>query len=388
MGASPRKFYLTYLLTITLLFGVIAQLEGPIRWTREAEGGGESAFFVGNEPSEVVTLILGGLRALAVDAIWVRAMTAQEERQWHEIVLLMNLIQQLQPHFEEVYIFNGWNMAYNISHEAETLEEKWGWILEGYNFLRLGARKNPHLYRIKFWAGWVLFDKMSQNFDPKQRQYFVERYMKENNGRHPLIDAGLWFERANRTPGYQLKVHRTMMVHAYARLAEFYYLRNQDKKFWEAVERRSQLIEEVLQQDPENEGAINVREEWLLYLSRLTRAGEQLPNMSAQPAEAASALQQVLEEWDREVQPKHNPYGVLANRERARLAAVLAEDALARLKDEKAACQYWLQAYASLQILFLKFPEIPNLKEELDRVKSGLERLGCKMPQESSEDDI
>ncbi|MBI2191357.1 MAG: hypothetical protein HYU36_05180 [Planctomycetes bacterium] len=387
MGHSLKRTGIVYLVTVALLFGVLAQLLEPIRWTREAEGTAAPELFAGSEPSEVVTLLLGGFRALAVDVIWVWAMNAQEERQWHEIVFLMNLIAQLQPRFEEAYVYNGWNMAYNIAHEAETLEEKWGWILEGYNFLRMGARRNPHLYRIKFWAGWVLFDKIAQNFDPDQRQFYTGRYLRENANRQPLSDAGLWFERAHRTPGYQLQAHRTMMVHAYVRLGETYFLQDDEKRFEESLTRVYQHLDEILRYSPENDYAIRLGEEWNWNRQMIARGHEALQRLASNPQQASENLRQILSEWETEVHPQHNPFGVVANRELARTAAALAGDATERLRDEKAACSYWIKAQASLQKLLRRWPENPILQRELEAAAASLQHLGCPSPAEIPDEE-
>ena len=362
--ANPGKTYLCYALTLALLFGVVAQLQGPIRWTREAEGTGHTDPFLENTPNQVLLLLLGGFRAIAVDVLWVRAMEAQDDHKWHEIDLQMKLILQLQPNFAEAIIFQAWNVAYNISHEGETLEEKWGWVMRGYNCCRTGVRRAPHLYEPKFWAAWILFDKIAMNLMPEQRVYFTRRYMEENNGRHPLRDAGLWFERAYKTPGRQLLAHRMMMAYADSRLAEFYYLRGNVERMQASLTRMAQFISEILKEypDPEAVKALALRWETFEVLDR--KKQEAMSRLDTDPDGAIKSLEEVLAGWEKEFEG--NPWGVVTNGERAEICLVLAKDAFDRLQTPGRACGYLKRSYVSFRRLAEKYTEVRDLTKRME----------------------
>lgn len=378
MSTDPRKTYLTYAITVVLLFGVVAQLQGPIKWTREAEGMAHSEMLVESAPNDAMLLLLGGFRAIAVDLIWVSAMNAQEDGKWHEIHLLMQLITRLQPHFAEAYIFNAWNQAFNISHETEDLEEKWGWVMAGYDFLRQGVRRNPHLYEIKFWAGWLLYTKVAENLDADQRIYFTRRYMEENDGRHPLRDAGLWFERAYKTPSDQLLAHRNMMAQPYARLADFYYLRGDEERMRAALVRMFQHLTEISQDYDDQSSLVELARSWMEFgrLRARTRAASVW--IKAKPEKAVAALEKVFEQWEKEFEG--NPFGVVINGERAKVGWLLADDAILRLQSEERACKYLEKAYLSLRRLAKRHKEVADLSSQVEEVANLLKKHGCRSP--------
>lgn len=374
MSPNPKRTLLVYAVTVVLLFGVIAQLLGPIQWTREAEGTSETNIFTSEEPwSMVGTLMLAGFRAIAVDLLWVRVMDAQQEGQWHEIVFLNDLIIQLQPRFEEAYIFNGWNMAYNIHHEAETREEKYGWIMAGYNLLRTGARRNPQLYQVKFWAGWVLFDKVAGDYN--NASYYIERYMAENNGRHPFRDAAVWFERAYYTPGRQLWAHRMMMTTAYVRLAEYHYIRKEETRFQESLKSMYRLSQEILREDPENDVARNLLTSWGFYLRQRGMRREAAAWLQANPEKAIAELKKLLALWEKELEG--NPYGIVPNAEASMAGRFLGDDELNRQKNTKAACEYYQAAYKSLKLVSQRTRNYENLDKQVKELEELLEKHDC-----------
>ncbi len=99
------------------------------------------------------TVATGAFRGLVVDALWIRADRLKEDGQFFDAKQLAEWITVLQPRFAEVWEFQAWNMAYNISVAIpETKpDQRWHWIKNGYELLRdQGIEKNPKsilLYR-------------------------------------------------------------------------------------------------------------------------------------------------------------------------------------------------------------------------------------------------
>jgi len=357
---------------------VTAQLQGPIKWTREAEGMAHSEALVESAPNDAMLLLLGGFRAVAVVVVWISAMNAQEEGKWHEIRPLMQLITRLQPHFAEAYIFNAWNQAFNISHETEGLEDKWGWVMAGYDFLREGVRRNPHLYEIKFWAGWLLYTKVAENLDTEQRIYFTRRYMEDNDGRHPLRDAGIWFERAYKTPSNQLLAHRNMMAHPSARLADFYYLRGDEARMRAALLRMFQHLTQISQNYDDQASLVELQRSWIEFgrLRARTRAASAW--IKAKPGKAVADLEKIFDHWEKEF--KGNPFGVVINGERAKVGWILGDDAIRRLQSEERACKYLEKAYLSLRRLAERYKEVADLSSQVEVMAALLKKHGCRSP--------
>jgi len=98
-----------------------------------------------NEPLEnappslaFATVAMGAFRGLVVDILWMRADRLKSQGQFFDAKQLAEWITVLQPRFSEVWEFQAWNMAYNISVAipATQPEERWRWVKNGYELLR------------------------------------------------------------------------------------------------------------------------------------------------------------------------------------------------------------------------------------------------------------
>ncbi len=130
--------------------------------------------------------LLGGFRPLIVDYLWVKTSELQRNKQYEEIRTLLELIAMLQPRLKEVWTFNSWNMAYNISHQQETPSEKWHWVREGIDFASQGLETNLDSYDICEWIGYIYYNRVPQ--DP----YFMEQVIKEKDEDTYAV-ASRWF---------------------------------------------------------------------------------------------------------------------------------------------------------------------------------------------------
>ncbi len=99
------------------------------------------------------TVAMGAFRGLVADILWIRADKLKEQGQFFDAKQMAEWITTLQPRFAEVWEFQGWNMAYNISvcmPESQP-QERWRWIKNGYELIRdKGIPLNPKsllLYR-------------------------------------------------------------------------------------------------------------------------------------------------------------------------------------------------------------------------------------------------
>ncbi len=139
-----------------------------------------SVAYVFHEPTESVPLLLlGGLRGIAVDFLWVRAIARHEEKKYYELLTINNLISKLQPNFPAVWIFQAWNMAYNIAHEWDAPQNKWKWIHAGLNFAKKGALKNPESGDLFFELGYMYLHLFDRRFFP-YADYYREQLKKED----------------------------------------------------------------------------------------------------------------------------------------------------------------------------------------------------------------
>ncbi len=118
------------------------------------------------------TTALGSFRGLAVDVLWYRAGRLQEQGKYFEANQLAYVITSLQPRFPQVWSYQAWNMAYNISVATHTPEERWDWINKGIVLLRdRGIVYNPRAVRLYRELGWIFFHKFGKFMDDMHWYY-------------------------------------------------------------------------------------------------------------------------------------------------------------------------------------------------------------------------
>jgi len=99
----------------------------------------------GAPPIVALGTAMGALRGLVVDYLWIKVNMMKEKGLFFDVMSDADLITKLQPRFGEVWAFHGHNMAYNISVLTNTPEERWEWVKEGIDLVRLkGLRYNPN----------------------------------------------------------------------------------------------------------------------------------------------------------------------------------------------------------------------------------------------------
>ncbi|MBI1854132.1 MAG: hypothetical protein HYR85_27655 [Planctomycetes bacterium] len=114
-------------------------------------------------PADLVgTVALAGIRPIAVNALWVRSMEAFRQKDWTEALAIYRAIAFLQPRLDEAWLLNGWNLAYNLSADFAArgrAREATASVLDGIDFLREGARRNPDSAELRSYEAWVLYDR-------------------------------------------------------------------------------------------------------------------------------------------------------------------------------------------------------------------------------------
>lgn len=148
------------------------------------------------EPLEVIPiLVLGGFRGVVVDFLWIRGIARHEEKRYFELKTIFDMIANLQPNIPDVWIFQGWNMAYNIAHNMETKEGKWKWVRAGLAYMTRGAGKNPTNGEIRAALGHMYRHKFSEKVFPLPRvQYYRKQLAKD--GLDNFQEAVKWYREA------------------------------------------------------------------------------------------------------------------------------------------------------------------------------------------------
>ncbi|HEX3856041.1 MAG TPA: hypothetical protein VHY30_01950 [Verrucomicrobiae bacterium] len=118
------------------------------------------------------TVALGGFRGLISNFLWIRANDLQQDDKFFEAAQLATWITDLEPHFTQVWLFQAWNMAYNISVKFKDFPDRWRWVEHGIELLRDdGLRYNPNNVLIHRELAWFFQHKMGQNLDDANVYY-------------------------------------------------------------------------------------------------------------------------------------------------------------------------------------------------------------------------
>lgn len=88
-----------------------------------------------------VRLLMTGSRGFAVCVLWNTAMDKQMKHEWNELEMIVNSITKLQPHFVTPWLFQSWNLAYNVSVESDRVKDKFFYVTRGIDLLGEGERR-------------------------------------------------------------------------------------------------------------------------------------------------------------------------------------------------------------------------------------------------------
>ncbi len=163
---------------------------------------------ISNEPLQnappslaFATVAMGAFRGLVVDILWIRADKLKEEGQYFDARQLAEWITVLQPRFAQVWAFQAWNMAYNISVAipAEQPDQRWQWVKNGYELLRdKGIPLNPKSIGLYRELGRIFQHKIGGNSDDANKYYKLQLAL----AMEPLLGKAdnAWFESLAKSP--------------------------------------------------------------------------------------------------------------------------------------------------------------------------------------------
>jgi hypothetical protein len=178
MNARVKKIVL-FLLAAVLLFSS-GQLEKSLNRDR-AQLGLTISEPLQNAPPLLAftTVALGGFRGLISNFLWIRSNDLQQDDKYFEASQLADWITDLEPHFSQVWVFQSWNMAYNISVKFKDFPDRWRWVERGIELLRdSGLRYNPNDVLIHFQLAQFFQHKMGANLDDAN-VYYKQQWAEE-----------------------------------------------------------------------------------------------------------------------------------------------------------------------------------------------------------------
>jgi hypothetical protein len=163
---------------------------------------------ISNEPLQnappslaFATVAMGAFRGLVVDVLWIRADKLKDEGQFFDAKQLAEWITVLQPRFAQVWEFQAWNMAYNISVAipASQPDQRWQWVKNGYEILRdRGIPLNPKSILLYRELGRIFQHKIGSNSDDAHKYYKLQLAL----AMEPLLGPADndWFEALAKAP--------------------------------------------------------------------------------------------------------------------------------------------------------------------------------------------
>jgi hypothetical protein len=111
----------------------------------------------------MVRLGLGGLRGLATCYLWQVAQEKQKRNQLNELEVVVGWLTELQPHFNTPWVFQSWNLAYNVSNKTDRVFDKYFYISRGLRLLADGERQNHHDPDLRYEMGSTIQHKINQS---------------------------------------------------------------------------------------------------------------------------------------------------------------------------------------------------------------------------------
>jgi hypothetical protein len=126
-----------------------------------------------------------GSRGMATCVLWTNAMDAQKKNQWNELELYVRSLTKLQPHFITPWIFQSWNLAYNVSVESDRVNDKYFYISRGIGLLAQGERQNRDNPDMRWSIGFFLQHKIGQSDETNTLRSLSQLSMIPPNERDP-----------------------------------------------------------------------------------------------------------------------------------------------------------------------------------------------------------
>jgi len=151
-----------------------ASLQEPInRQRRELQLVLQSDLYSELPPKYAWVSAAGGtFRGVAAAFLWTRAENLKQEGKYYELHQLAKWICTLQPRFAQVWAFQSWNMAYNISVATHSTRERWQWVYNGIRLLRdEGIPNNEKAMTLYHQLAWTWFHKVGDRLDDYQLKY-------------------------------------------------------------------------------------------------------------------------------------------------------------------------------------------------------------------------
>lgn len=126
-------------------------------WIDQRKVAAQTADAVELSPGINLAMIaLSGARGILSEILWHHANNLQREDRYIELVPLAEWITRLDPRASKAWMYQAWNLAYNVSVMMPDGEDRWPWVQRGIDLLKEGVLKwnpgDPALCRELSWT--------------------------------------------------------------------------------------------------------------------------------------------------------------------------------------------------------------------------------------------
>ncbi len=127
-----------------------------------------------------------GMRGVAANLLWGQAIHYKKTENWDALKATLNQITKLQPNFESVWIFQAWNLAYNVSVEFDDYHHRYNWVKKGIDYLIDGTKYNTELPSMLQEVGWFFQHKIGR---ADERRQYRRLFRNDKDFHDSLISA-------------------------------------------------------------------------------------------------------------------------------------------------------------------------------------------------------
>ena len=149
--------------------GVLAQMRVEHRI-------GESTLGQIDPSSAAMNLVLLGFRGPAAGILHMHALDYQKKKNWAKLQTTVDSIIKLQPHYVEIWKFQGWNLSFNVSREWDRVDDRYYWVKRGIKFLMEGTERNETATPLYHDVG----DYMSRKIGASDEKKFFRKFFKKD----------------------------------------------------------------------------------------------------------------------------------------------------------------------------------------------------------------
>ena len=136
---------------------------GKLADLRQAYDLGETSLGEVDPSSATMNLVLLGLRGVAANLLWMEHEELKKTKNWSQMRATTRSIILLQPHFLKVWRFHGWDLAYNVSAEWDSIADRYYWVKEGAIFTMDGTDRNQQYTELYWDVGHILGHKIGNS---------------------------------------------------------------------------------------------------------------------------------------------------------------------------------------------------------------------------------